>query len=229
MSRQTDLARLQRRLQYEFNDLECLKLAVTHKSYGQDNNERLEFLGDAVLGFLVGRMLFELNPDWREDMLSLGRAQLVRGETLAEIARELNLGEFLRMGVGARRGGGQDKTSILADSLEAVIGAVHEDGGMDAVSAVVESLFRQRAESVDPGLLKDAKTSLQELLQGDHRPLPQYDVVEVNGEAHARRYTVRCSLLDGVEAGEAIASSRREAEKSAARIVLEQLLVVAND
>ena len=79
MSRQTDLARLQRRLQYEFNDLECLKLAVTHKSYGQDNNERLEFLGDAVLGFLVGRMLFELNPDWREDMLSLGRAQLVRG------------------------------------------------------------------------------------------------------------------------------------------------------
>lgn len=229
MSRQIDLARLERRLQYQFDDLGRLQLAITHKSHGYENNERLEFLGDAVLGFLVGRMLFELNPDWREDALSLGRAQLVRGETLAEVAREMNLGEFLRMGLGARRGGGQDKTSILADSLEAVIGAVHEDGGIDAVTRVVDLLFRKRAESVDPGGLKDAKTSLQELLQGDHRPLPQYDVIEVNGEAHARSYTVRCSLHDGNESGEAAASSRREAEKRAAHIVLEKLMALADE
>ncbi|NKB97493.1 MAG: ribonuclease III [Pseudomonadales bacterium] len=216
------LSALERRIDYRFKNAELLNLALTHKSHGRDNNERLEFLGDAVLGYVVGGMLFRQHPDWREDALSLARAHLVRGVTLAEIGQELKLGEFIRLGTGERKSGGSDRSSIQANAVEAIIGAVHEDGGIDAAVALIEKLFGRRARVVNPEILKDPKTQLQEILQSVQRPLPEYEVVEVSGEAHARRYTVRCTLTDASLSGKATASSRREAEKAAAQTVMDQ-------
>lgn len=213
---------LERRLDYRFEKLALLKLALTHKSHSRDNNERLEFLGDAILGYVVGGMLFRQHPDWREDALSLARAHLVRGVTLAEVAQELKLGECIRLGTGERKSGGSDRSSILANAVEAIIGAVHEDGGVNAAVTLIEKLFGQRALVVNTEVLKDPKTQLQEMLQSEQRPLPEYEVVEVSGEAHARRYTVRCTLTDVSLNGEATASSRREAEKAAAQTVMDQ-------
>ena len=213
---------LERRLDYRFEKLALLKLALTHKSHSRDNNERLEFLGDAILGYVVGGMLFRQHPDWREDALSLARAHLVRGVTLAEVAQELKLGECIRLGTGERRSGGSDRSSILANAVEAIIGAVHEDGGVNAAVTLIEKLFGQRALVVNTEVLKDPKTQLQEMLQSEQRPLPEYEIVEVSGEAHARRYTVRCTLTDVSLNGEATASSRREAEKAAAQTVMDQ-------
>lgn len=221
MSARPSLAVLERRIQYSFADQRLLKLALTHKSHGRDNNERLEFLGDAVLGYVIGGLLYRDNQKWREDALSLSRAHLVRGSTLAEVAAEISLGDFLLLGSGERRSGGSDRGSILANALEALIGAVHEDGGIEAAAELVERLFHKRAASVEPDQLKDPKTILQEILQGDGRPLPEYEVVEVAGEAHARRYKVCCTLGDEAIAGEATASSRREAEKLAAQVVID--------
>lgn len=213
---------LERRLDYRFEKLALLKLALTHKSHSRDNNERLEFLGDAILGYVVGGMLFRQHPEWREDALSLARAHLVRGVTLAEVAQELKLGECIRLGTGERKSGGSDRSSILANAVEAIIGAVHEDGGVNAAVTLIEKLFGQRALVVNTEVLKDPKTQLQEMLQSEQRPLPEYEVVEVSGEAHARRYTVRCTLTDVSLNGEATASSRREAEKAAAQTVMDQ-------
>lgn len=213
---------LERRLDYRFEKLALLKLALTHKSHSRDNNERLEFLGDAILGYVVGGMLFRQHPEWREDALSLARAHLVRGVTLAEVAHELKLGECIRLGTGERKSGGSDRSSILANAVEAIIGAVHEDGGVNAAVTLIEKLFGQRVLIVNTEVLKDPKTQLQEMLQSEQRPLPEYEVVEVSGEAHARRYTVRCTLTDVSLNGEATASSRREAEKAAAQTVMDQ-------
>lgn len=213
---------LERRLDYRFEKLAVLKLALTHKSHSRDNNERLEFLGDAILGYVVGGMLFRQHPEWREDALSLARAHLVRGVTLAEVAQELKLGECIRLGTGERKSGGSDRSSILANAVEAIIGAVHEDGGVNAAVTLIEKLFGQRVLIVNTEVLKDPKTQLQEMLQSEQRPLPEYEVVEVSGEAHARRYTVRCTLTDVSLNGEATASSRREAEKAAAQTVMDQ-------
>ncbi len=213
---------LERRLDYRFEKLALLKLALTHKSHSRDNNERLEFLGDAILGYVVGGMLFRQHPEWREDALSLARAHLVRGVTLAEVAQELKLGECIRLGTGERKSGGSDRSSILANAVEAIIGAVHEDGGVNAAVTLIEKLFGQRVLIVNTEVLKDPKTQLQEMLQSEQRPLPEYEVVEVSGEAHARRYTVRCTLTDVSLNGEATASSRREAEKAAAQTVMDQ-------
>ena len=213
---------LERRIDYRFENLALLKLALTHKSHSRDNNERLEFLGDAILGYVVGGMLFRQHPDWREDALSLARAHLVRGVTLAEVAQELKLGECIRLGTGERKSGGSDRSSILANAVEAIIGAVHEDGGVNAAVTLIEKLFGQRALVVNTEVLKDPKTQLQEMLQSEQRPLPEYEIVEVSGEAHARRYTVRCTLTDVSLNGEATASSRREAEKAAAQTVMDQ-------
>ena len=221
MSGRPSLSVLERRIGYTFKDQSLLNLALTHKSHGRDNNERLEVLGDAVLGYVIGGLLYRTNQGWREDALSLGRAHLVRGSTLAEVATEIGLGDFVLLGSGERRSGGSDRRSILADTLEAVIGAVHEDGGISEACELVEKLFLTRAESVQPDQLKDPKTNLQELLQGQGRPLPDYEVVEVAGEAHARQYSVRCALNDEDISGTAVASSRREAEKLAAKVVIE--------
>ena len=216
-------SQLERRIGYEFSERSSLKRALTHKSAGRDNNERLEFLGDAVLGYVVGSLLFRLHPDWQEDKLSLARAQLVRGSTLAEIASEIRLGDHIVLGSGEKRSGGKERHSILADTLEALIGAVHQDGGIASATSVVEGLFLDRVSRIVPDSLKDSKTLLQELLQAKHRPIPEYEIESTSGADHAKRYTVVCRLVDGGELGRATASSRRAAEKAAAAELLDAL------
>ncbi len=213
---------LQRTLGYQFTDVGLLEQALTHKSHGKQNNERLEFIGDAVLGYLVGVMLYRRDADLREDALTLMRAKLVRGTSLAAMARSLNLQTQLLLGSGERKSGGRERDSILADAFEAVIGAVHEDGGIEACRAVVERLFSEAVAALDADDLKDPKTRLQEVLQGDGQPLPDYEVSDVSGADHARQYTVTCLLANGVS-GRATASSRRAAEQAAALDVLAQM------
>ncbi len=213
---------LQVKLQYQFNNPELLMLALTHKSYAKTNNERLEFLGDAVLGFVIARMLYATRSTFNEDDMSLARAHLVRGSTLADVARELELGRHLRMGSGELKSGGRERASILADALEATIGAIHEDGGIQACTEVIEQLFGVRMARLDPNDVKDSKTLLQEHLQAAQRALPEYEVLEVFGADHEREYLVACRLDDGVSV-EARSSSARKAEKQAAKMMLRQL------
>ncbi len=220
------LEQLQGTLGYHFSDVSLLEQALTHKSHGKPHNERLEFIGDAVLGYLIGVMLYRRDVNLREDALTLMRAKLVRGTSLAAMARSINLQPHLLLGSGERKSGGRERDSILADAFEAVIGAVHEDGGIEASQGVVERLFGEAVATLDADELKDPKTRLQEVLQGNGLSLPDYEVSDVSGADHARRYTVVCSLATGVS-GRATASSRRAAEQAAALAVLEQL--EAND
>ena len=216
-------ARLERALGHRFGRRALLEQALTHKSFAKSHNERLEFLGDAVLGYVVATRLFEIYPDAHEDTLSLLRAKLVRKETLAEVARELELGEYLRLGVGERRSGGHQRASILADALEAVIGAVHLDGGVEAARGVILRLIEPRMRSLDPETLKDAKTRLQERLQGANLDLPEYVIESTSGSAHARVFVVCCRVAAFDLQVSAEGRSRRAAEKRAAEIMLERV------
>lgn len=215
-----DLDRLQHKIGYRFEQLALLKQALTHKSYSKTNNERLEFMGDAVLGYLVGNMLYQHYPNVQEDALSLMRAQLVRGKTLAQVASRIDLSEYLLLGVGELRSGGRQRGSILADALEAVIGAVHEDGGIEHAQRLVHLLFSDLTKDLDAESLKDAKTRLQELLQGNGLDLPVYTVEEVSGADHQRQYTVKCEAISLGLMAVAKDSSRRAAEKASAHEVL---------
>ena len=214
------LAALQRSIGYQFIDLGLLQQAVTHKSHSKTNNERLEFVGDAVLGYLVGSMLYRNYPHVQEDALSLMRAQLVRGKTLAQVAMRLNLPEYLQLGSGESRSGGRQRASILADALEAVIGAVHEDGGIEQAQQLVQKLFADLTQGLDAESLKDPKTRLQELLQGNGLDLPTYTVEQVSGADHQRQYTVKCEVPSLAVQAVAADFSRRAAEKAAAHEVL---------
>ena len=215
-----NLAALQRSIGYQFSDLGLLQQALTHKSHSKTNNERLEFVGDAVLGYLVGSMLFRNYPHVQEDALSLMRAQLVRGKTLAQVAIAIDLPEYLQLGSGELRSGGRQRASILADALEAVIGAVHEDGGIEQAQRLVQKLFADLTEGLDAESLKDPKTRLQELLQGNGLDLPTYTVEQVSGADHQRQYTVKCGVPSLALQAVAADSSRRAAEKAAAHEVL---------
>ncbi len=218
-----ELDRLQRQLGYQFQNIALLQQALTHKSFSKQNNERLEFLGDAVLGYLVGHMLYTVEKSHAEDALSLMRASLVRGSTLAEIAKQIGLADNLRLGGGERKSGGRQRNSILADAFEAIIGAIHEDGGIAVCARVVEQLFSERINSLDPENLKDAKTKLQELLQSASLDIPSYEVTDVGGADHQRQYTVSCEIVSlGIQC-EATSSSRRRAEQAAAAAMLKQL------
>lgn len=218
--------RLQHALGYRFTEPALLARALTHKSFARIHNERLEFLGDAVLGYVVAERLYQTLPDAHEDAMSLLRASLVRKETLAELAKELNLGDHIRLGVGVRRGGGHRLESILADALEAVIGAVHEDGGVAAARALILRLLDERMRNLDPDALKDPKTRLQELLQGSNLALPEYAIEATSGSAHARTFTVSCRV-DAFELQvTADGRSRRAAEKRAAAAMLEQVVPI---
>lgn len=215
-----NLAALQRSIGYQFSDLGLLQQALTHKSHSKTNNERLEFVGDAVLGYLVGSMLFRNYPHVQEDALSLMRAQLVRGKTLAQVAIGIDLPKYLQLGSGELRSGGRQRASILADALEAVIGAVHEDGGIEQAQRLVQKLFADLTEGLDAESLKDPKTRLQELLQGNGLDLPTYTVEQVSGADHQRQYTVKCGVPSLALQAVAADSSRRAAEKAAAHEVL---------
>ena len=222
-----DLERLQRGLEYVFQQLELLEQALTHRSVGAHNNERLEFLGDAVLGVVVAESLYQLFPKAEEGVLSRLRAQVVRRESLALLARELDLGAHLQLGEGERKSGGWRRDSILADTMEAVIGAVYLDSNFDTVR---EWLLRRLASALEPlapeEAVKDPKTRLQEWLQGRQWALPNYVLLEESGEAHARQFRVACRIESPEGArfetrGEA--GSRRRAEQVAAEAALDEL------
>lgn len=197
---------------------------MTHRSYGGMNNERLEFLGDSIVNFVIAEALFQQFPEAREGQLSRLRARLVKGQTLAELAREMQAGECLRLGSGEMKSGGHRRDSILADTVEAVIGAIYLDAGMEAVRERVLDWFAGRLEAISlKDTQKDPKTRLQEFLQSRQEALPHYEVVSVEGEAHEQTFTVVCqvALLDELPQG--VGSSRRHAEQQAAELALASL------
>lgn len=213
---------LARRIQYRFSDPSLLRTALTHRSARGMHNERLEFLGDALLSFVVADELCRRFPQVNEGDLSRLRAVLVRQATLAAIARELDLGAHLRLGPGELRSGGFRRDSILADALEAVLGAVFVDGGYDAARALVERLYEERWADLPPlAALKDPKTRLQERLQAQGMAVPAYRIVGVQGEGHRQEITVECEI--GQLVTRATGPSRRKAEQAAAEIALERL------
>lgn len=215
---------LAERLGYNFNDPSLLRQALTHRSHGMPNNERLEFLGDGLLNFVVAMMLFERYPRLPEGDLSRLRASLVNQQSLAQMAGSLALGEQLRLGEGELRSGGHRRPSILADALEAVIGALFLDGGFVATERTLRRLYEPILSGIDPAATgKDPKTMLQELLQGRRLALPQYSVVEVSGEAHEQHFRVECAIgeLELHTHGEG--PSRRAAEQEAARAAFQRL------
>jgi len=210
-------ADLARRLGYAFRRTDLLDQALTHRSHGIRHNERLEFVGDAVLNCVVARALFDRFPDLPEGDLSRVRASLVNRDTLADVARRLGLSDAIRLGEGELRSGGARRPSILADALEAVYGAVFLDGGFEAATQVIDRTFAEVLGNADPAALgKDPKTRLQEWLQGRRLPVPAYRIVAVEGEAHAQRFTAECAVapLGVVTLGSG--ASRRVAEQVAA-------------
>ncbi|MCO1334922.1 ribonuclease III [Microbulbifer sp. OS29] len=210
------LERLCKRLGHDFDRGELLELALTHRSHGSRNNERLEFLGDSILGFTIGAALYDQFPDGREGQLSRLRAQLVSGETLAKLAKELDIGDCLRLGEGEMKSGGFRRASILADAVEALIGAIYLDAGLEAARARVLAWFASRLEGLSVETMKDPKTRLQEWLQARKKPLPEYTVVDVSGAEHAQHFVVECRVSGLAEPVRGEASSRRGAEKTAA-------------
>jgi ribonuclease-3 len=203
-------------------DAALLQRALTHRSHGPDNNERLEYLGDAVLSFVVAEMLYRSHPDASEGELSRFRATLVSGESLAHVAAGLDLGSHVLLGDGELKSGGQRRGTILADALEALFGAIYLDRGLDTVREVARKLFEDSLRALPSASeLKDAKTRLQELLQGRGHPLPAYTVLEVAGDPHEQRFTVRCDVADLALFAVAEGSSRRRAEQEAAQRVLD--------
>lgn len=216
-------------LDYRFRDPSLVELALTHRSIGRPNNERLEFLGDAFLGAVVAEMLYEAHPNASEGELSRLRAQLVNGQALAVIARELELGDRLRLGPGELKSGGFRRESILADAFEAMIAAVYLDGGFDACRQVVRQLFAERVAAL-PRSSKDAKTRLQEFLQAGGWPLPRYELIASHGDDHAKQFDVRCTVDEPQPCeAEASGSSRRAAEQEAAEAVFAQLQAALRD
>lgn len=210
--------RLQQALGYTFDHADLLVQALTHRSFGALNNERLEFLGDSVLNCTIARALYDAFPALPEGSLSRLRANLVRQETLAEIAAELKLGETLRLGEGELKSGGFRRPSILADALESLFGAIFLDAGFDEAERVVRGLFDPLVAKIDPKASgKDAKTQLQELLQSRHLPLPNYRLVDTQGEAHDQSFIVECVLAKPSLSTRGVGKSRRAAEQKAAR------------
>jgi len=217
-------SRLEQALAHAFARTDLLRQALTHRSHSSPHNERLEFLGDSVLNCTVASLLYRHFPALKEGELSRLRASLVRQETLAEIAVDLGLGDKLRLGEGELKSGGFRRPSILADALEAIFGAIYLDGGFDAASRTIERLYHCRIEAIDPRQSgKDAKTALQEWLQGRRFSLPHYELQETHGEAHAQEFVVLCSIpaIDLQVTGRG--PSRRAAEQEAAQAALAKL------
>jgi ribonuclease-3 len=223
------LLALQQRLQHPFADTSLLKRAVTHRSFSSDHNERLEFLGDSVLGVVVADMLYRRLQKLPEGDLSRVRANLVKQDTLHQLALSLGLPEVILLGEGEMRSGGQKRPSILADALEALIGAVYLDAGFAAAQALVQRLYQ--AVQINPemeAIGKDPKTELQEWLQGRRMKLPSYRVVATLGAAHKQSFDVECEIPELNRAERGIGGSRRAAEQAAATAMLEILKATVN-
>ncbi len=219
-----ELQALQQRVGYRFTQPELLRRALTHRSHGADHNERLEFLGDAVLSLGVSSLLFERFSGSDEGDLTRVRAHLVREDSLHRVGLALGLPEVLRLSEGELRGGGALRASILADAVEAVIGAVFRDGGCDAAQALIERLFGEIIQSTEvDNWSKDAKTELQEWLQSRRLPVPVYRIAATRGQAHAQTFDVECAVPALGLAARGEGRSRRSAEQEAARRMLELL------
>ncbi len=215
---------LEQRLGHDWQQRSLFAQALTHRSHGATNNERLEFLGDGVLNCVVGLMLYQRFPDLPEGRLSRLRANLVNQDSLHEIARDLELGRHLRLGEGELKSGGATRPSILADALESLFGAAFLDGGFSAASSMIERLFRDRIKAINPTVQgKDAKTRLQEWLQSRHHNLPRYTLIDTSGQAHAQTFHVECHIaaLNITTLGQG--GNRKTAEQVAAEAVLSQL------
>jgi len=212
-------------LDYQFNDSRLLELSLTHRSAPGPNNERLEFLGDAVLDFVISEVVFRSHPMAPEGDLSRLRASLVSDASLAKLAADLGIGEHIILGSGERKTGGHRRESILADAIEAIFGAVYLDAGFAASKKVIETAFGERLQVFpDVDSLRDPKTRLQEWLQARQMGLPDYALVKVSGEAHRQTFEVKCSV-DGTEAATTGAgTTRRNAEQQSAEAMLVQLL-----
>jgi ribonuclease-3 len=215
------LQRLQEAIGYRFRDPQLLTQALTHRSCGAPHNERLEFLGDGLLNFVIGEAVFATRARANEGEMSRLRASLVRGDTLAVIARRLEFGDSLHLGSGELKSGGYRRDSILGDAVEALLAAVYLDGGFEAARAVCLRLFAPELESLPDAVAeKDAKTRLQETLQADGRPLPEYLLLEESGPPHQRRFHVRCRLIDDGRETDAQGAGRKVAEQRAAERML---------
>jgi ribonuclease III len=213
------------RLGYQFKNAALLAQALTHRSFASNNNERLEFLGDGALNFIIANQLYNRFNKLPEGDLSRLRAQLVKESTLCEIAISLNVGESLKLGEGEMKSAGWKRPSILADALEAIVGAVYIDGGHLAAEALVLQLFSEKISQIDPKIIdKDAKSQLQEYLQAKKIALPDYNVVLIEGEAHAQTFKISCNIqkLNINTVGEG--TSRRNAEQQAAQLALDKIL-----
>ena len=219
-----NLDRLQAGLGYTFKDRDLLALALAHRSVGKNNNERLEFLGDSIVNHVIAEALYLKFPNAREGDLSRMRAALVKGDTLAELARELELGDYLELGPGEKKSGGHRRGSILADAFEAVMGAILLDSDVECCRARILHFFdtRLRAMTEAPAE-KDAKTRLQEFLQGRGRPLPEYTLLETSGDDHCQVFLVACKVKKPALVVQGEGSSRRRAEQSAAEAALTEL------
>lgn len=224
VERQAKLKQLQTKLGYTFKDEQFLERALTHRSVGAKNNERLEFLGDSLVNFMIADALYHKFSGISEGDLSRIRAYLVKGETLAKIGKEYGLSDYLKLGPGELKSGGYRRESIIADSVEAIIAAVYEDGGLDLCRRFVLNVYQDRLKELDPkNVGKDPKTRLQEFLQSRKQPLPEYSVISVNGPAHAQQFTVSCFVENLNQKFEASATNRRKAEQAAAEQALDVL------
>jgi len=216
--------RLCQALDYSFLEQQLLRQAMTHRSFGSPNNERFEFVGDSILNYTVARMLYDRFPSLTEGELSRLRANLVNQNTLAEIAHELKLGDYLFLGEGELKSGGFNRPSILADALEATFAAVSFDRDFMAAENVVRGLYASRVAAIDPTKhAKDAKTRLQEALQAHKQPLPKYRILAQSGEAHEQWFHVGCDLGDLMIETSGEGGSRRAAEQQAAEVALDLL------
>jgi ribonuclease-3 len=211
-------------LGYSFSDTALLQTALTHRSFGAPNNERLEFIGDGILNCVIALALYRRYPALAEGDLSRLRANLVRQDALHRLAATMDLGSFLRLGEGELKSGGSQRPSILADAVEALIGAIYLDGGFEAAQSVIARLFLPLFDELVPGQVgKDAKTRLQEWLQGRKKALPRYQLVEASGAAHDQRFEVACEIDSPSLRTVGQGSSRRLAEQAAADSALKAL------
>ena len=216
--------RLEHALGHVFADPVLLETALTHRSHGQPHNERLEFLGDSILNGVIAHALYQRFPDMPEGDLSRLRANLVRQDSLHQLANGIALGRYLRLGEGELRSGGAARPSILADALEALFGAVWRDAGFETARQVIERLYADMLAAIVPGQpIKDPKTRLQEFLQAQHLPLPKYVLASTSGNAHEQQFKVTCEVGKLKIAAEGHGTSRRIAEQSAAEAVLREL------
>lgn len=213
---------------YEFKNTDLLDLALTHRSIGSKNNERLEFLGDSILGMVISSELFQRFPNEKEGVLTRLRSSLVKGDTLSEIAAELNLGDYIKLGSGELKSGGFRRASTLADVVEAIIGAIYLDSnsdfGISKIEKIILTIFKNRIDNCEPtGTLKDPKTRLQEYLQAKNLPLPTYNVVSISGKEHLQTFKVSCAIEGFSNHVVAKGASRRKAEQAAAEKALNTL------